>query len=118
MIFLVKKKVLITSALPYVSNVPHLGNLIGSVLSADAFSRFMRIDGNEVMFVLGTDEHGTTAEVKALEEGLTPRELVDKYFAIHKQIYDWFETSHDCLGRTSSKENAEITQHIFTKLFC
>ena len=99
------------------NNVPHLGNLIGSVLSADAFARFMRIDGKEVLFVLGTDEHGTTAEFKALEEGLTPRQLVDKYFKIHKEIYEWFGSSHDCLGRTSSKENAEITQHIFTKLF-
>jgi methionyl-tRNA synthetase len=114
---LVKNKILVTSALPYVNNVPHLGNLIGSVLSADAFSRFMRIDGNEVLFVLGTDEHGTTAEVKALEEGVTPRQLVDKYFIIHKSIYDWFLTSYDCLGRTSSKENAEITQHIFKKLY-
>jgi len=114
---LAKKRVLITSALPYVNNVPHLGNLIGSVLSADAFARFMRVDGSEVVFVLGTDEHGTTAEFKALEEGLTPRQLVDKYFAIHKDIYDWFQTSYDCLGRTSSKENAEISQHIFTKLY-
>ncbi|MFA7133130.1 MAG: methionine--tRNA ligase, partial [Bacteroidales bacterium] len=96
---------------------PHLGNLIGSVLSADAFARFMRLDGKEVLFVLGTDEHGTTAEFKALEEKITPRELVDKYFAIHKSIYDWFQTSYDCLGRTSSKENSEITQHIFTKLY-
>ncbi len=112
-----KNKILVTSALPYVNNVPHLGNLIGSVLSADAFARFMRIDGNEVLFVLGTDEHGTTAEVKALEEGVTPRQLVDKYFIIHKSIYDWFETSYDCLGRTSSKENAEIAQHIFKKLY-
>ena len=113
---MVSNRVLVTSALPYVNNVPHLGNLIGSVLSADAFARFMRIDGKEVLFVLGTDEHGTTAEFKALEEKVTPRELVDKYFAIHKDIYDWFQTSYDCLGRTSSKENAEITQHIFTKL--
>jgi len=113
----VSNKVLVTSALPYVNNVPHLGNLIGSVLSADAFARFMRLDGKEVLFVLGTDEHGTTAEFKALEEKITPRELVDKYFAIHKSIYDWFQTSYDCLGRTSSKENSEITQHIFTKLY-
>jgi len=112
-----KEKILVTSALPYVNNVPHLGNLIGSVLSADAFARFMRINGKEVLFVLGTDEHGTTAEFKAMEEGLTPRQLVDKYFAIHKEIYDWFGAGYDCLGRTSSKENAEITQHIFKKLY-
>ena len=65
-----KPRVLITSALPYVNNIPHLGNLIGSVLSADAFARYARLDGNDVLFVLGTDEYGTTAEIKALEEGL------------------------------------------------
>jgi len=111
-----KPRVLITSALPYVNNVPHLGNLIGSVLSADAFARYARLDGNEVLFVLGTDEYGTTAEAKALEEGVTPRQLVDKYFKIHKQIYDWFETSYDCLGRSTSKENAAIVTDIFLKL--
>ncbi|MEK6958983.1 MAG: methionine--tRNA ligase [archaeon] len=111
-----KKRVLVTSALPYVNNVPHLGNLIGSVLSADAYARFARLDGNEVLFVLGTDEYGTTAEAKAMEEGITPRQLVDKYFKIHKNIYDWFETSYDCLGRTTSPENAKIAQHIFLKM--
>lgn len=112
-----RKKVLVTSALPYVNNIPHLGNLIGSVISADAFARFKRLEGNEVLFVLGTDEHGTTTEAKAMEEGITPKELVDKYFKIHKEIYDWFQASYDCMGRTSSKENAEITKHIFTKLY-
>ncbi|MBT4869943.1 MAG: class I tRNA ligase family protein, partial [Candidatus Diapherotrites archaeon] len=54
-----KQRILVTSALPYVNNIPHLGNLIGSVLSADAYARFARLDGNEVLFVLGTDEYGT-----------------------------------------------------------
>jgi methionyl-tRNA synthetase len=111
-----KQKILITSALPYVNNIPHLGNLIGSVLSADAYARFQRINGNEVLFVLGTDEYGTTTETKAREEGITPQELVDKYFAIHKDIYDWFATSYDCLGRSTSEENKKIAQDIFLKL--
>jgi methionyl-tRNA synthetase len=110
------QKILVTSALPYVNNIPHLGNLIGSVLSADAYARFQRINGNEVLFVLGTDEYGTTAETKAKEEGLTPKELVDKYFLIHKDIYDWFNTSYDCLGRSTSEENKKIAQDIFLKL--
>jgi methionyl-tRNA synthetase len=111
------QKILVTSALPYVNNIPHLGNLIGSVLSADAYARFQRINGNEVLFVLGTDEYGTTAEKKAKEEGLTPQELVDKYFLIHKDIYDWFNTSYDCLGRSTSEENKKIAQDIFLKLY-
>lgn len=112
-----KKKILVTSALPYVNNIPHLGNLIGSVLSADCFARFARLDNNDVLFVLGTDEYGTTAVAKAKEEGLTPKELVDKYFKIHKDIYDWFNASPDCLGRTTSEENKKITQDIFIKLY-
>ncbi len=111
------QKILVTSALPYVNNIPHLGNLIGSVLSADAYARFQRINGNQVLFVLGTDEYGTTAETKAREEGVTPKELVDKYFLIHKDIYDWFQTSYDCLGRTTSDANKKIAQDIFLKLY-
>jgi len=111
-----KQKILVTSALPYVNNIPHLGNLIGSVLSADCYARFQRINGNEVLFVLGTDEYGTTTVNKAKEEGISPQELVDKYFAIHKDIYDWFQTSYDCLGRSTSDENKKIAQDIFLKL--
>jgi len=94
-----------------------LGNLIGSVLSADAYARYQRLNGNEVLFVLGTDEYGTTAVAKAREENVTPRQLVDKYFKIHKSIYDWFQTSYDCLGRSTSKENKEVAQDIFLKLY-
>lgn len=112
-----KKKILVTSALPYVNNIPHLGNLIGSVLSADCFARFARLDGNEVLFVLGTDEYGTTAQAKAREEGISVEELVDKYFKIHKNIYDWFDASPDCLGRSTSEQNKLITQEIFLKLY-
>ena len=111
-----KKKILVTSALPYVNNVPHLGTLV-CVLSADVYARFLRLKGEEVIYVLGTDEHGTTAEVKALSEGLTPRQLVDKYFKLQKEIYDWFLCSPDAFGRTSDKENQEITIDIFNKLY-
>lgn len=109
------KKVLITSALPYVNNVPHLGTMV-CILSADVYARFLKLKKVACVFVCGTDEHGTTAEVKAAEEGLTPRKLVDKYFKIHKKIYEWFECGFDCFGRTSSKTNSEITIDIFNKL--
>jgi len=110
------KRILVTSALPYVNNVPHLGTLV-CVLSADVYSRFLRLKGEDVIYVLGTDEHGTTAEVKALSEGLTPRQLVDKYFKLQKEIYDWFLCIPDAFGRTSDKENYEITIDIFNKLY-
>jgi methionyl-tRNA synthetase len=110
-----ERKVLVTSALPYVNNIPHLGNLI-CVLSADVYTRFLRLKNVDVISVLGTDEHGTTSEVKALEEGITAKEVCDKYSKIHKEIYDWFLCDFDCFGRTSSAENREITQDIFLKL--
>ncbi|MFH1212206.1 MAG: methionine--tRNA ligase [Candidatus Woesearchaeota archaeon] len=110
-----KQKIIVTSALPYVNNIPHLGNLV-CVISADIYSRFLKLKGENAVYVLGTDEHGTTAEVKALEEGLSVRELVDKYFKIHTEIYTWFNCRPDCYGRTSSEENKEITQDIFAKL--
>lgn len=110
-----KKKILITSALPYVNNVPHLGNLV-CIISADVYSRYLKLKGKDNIFVLGTDEHGTTTETKALEEGLTPKEICDKYSKIHKKIYDWFLCNPDCWGRSSSKENHEIASDIFTKL--
>ena len=111
-----KKKILITSALPYVNNVPHLGNIIGCVLSADVFARFCRSYGAETLFVCGTDEHGTTTEQKAIEEGISPEEVCEKYFKIHKDIYEWFGCSFDHFGRTSSKTNHEVAQDIFLKL--
>ncbi|MGV8171268.1 MAG: methionine--tRNA ligase [Candidatus Woesearchaeota archaeon] len=110
-----EKKILVTSALPYVNNVPHLGNLV-CVISADVYTRFLRLMHKDVISVLGTDEHGTTAETKALEEGLSPRQLCDKYYAIHTEIYKWFNCEFDCYGRTSSKDNAEVTKEIFNKL--
>ncbi|MFW6231056.1 MAG: class I tRNA ligase family protein, partial [Nanoarchaeota archaeon] len=111
-----KKKILITSALPYVNNVPHLGNLIGCVLSADVFARFCKSYGCDTIYVCGTDEHGTTTEQKAIEDGVTPKEVCDKYYAIHKDIYEWFQCDFDCFGRTSSQTNHEVAKDIFTKL--
>ncbi len=110
------EKILITSALPYVNNVPHLGNIIGCVLSADVFARFCRSTGKETLYVCGTDEHGTATETKALEEGLTPKQICDKYFTIHKKIYEWFGCSFDCFGRTSTDTHTQLTQDIFLKL--
>ncbi|HKK47601.1 MAG TPA: methionine--tRNA ligase, partial [Alkalispirochaeta sp.] len=109
------KKRLITSALPYVNNIPHLGNLI-QVLSADVFARFCRSRGYETLYVCGTDEYGTATETRAREEGITPKELCDRYYAIHTDIYNWFEIAFDKWGRTSTPEHTTITQDIFLKL--
>jgi len=109
------KRRLITSALPYVNNVPHLGNLI-QVLSADVFARFCRLRNYETLYVCGTDEYGTATETRALEEGITPRELCDRYYKIHRDIYDWFNIGFDKFGKTSTPIHTEVTQHLYLKL--
>ncbi|KAG8369642.1 hypothetical protein BUALT_Bualt14G0034800 [Buddleja alternifolia] len=111
-----KRNILITSALPYVNNVPHLGNIIGCVLSADVFARYCRIRGYNAIYICGTDEYGTATETKALEEGCSPKEICDKYHAIHKDVYKWFNISFDEFGRTSSPQQTEVCQAIFRKL--
>ena len=112
---LVMKKRLITSALPYVNNIPHLGNLI-QVLSADVFARFCRQYGYETMYVCGTDEYGTATETKALEEGVTPKELCDRYHEIHADVYKWFEIDFNHFGRTSRPVQTEIVQNLFKRV--
>ncbi len=107
------KKRLVTSALPYVNNIPHLGNLT-QVLSADVFARFCRSRGYETLYICGTDEYGTASETKALQEGVSPRELCDRYHKIHEDIYRWFNIKFDYFGRTSTPKQTEIVQHIFS----
>ncbi|KAG4966829.1 hypothetical protein JHK87_032480 [Glycine soja] len=112
-----KRNILITSALPYVNNVPHLGNIIGCVLSADVFARYCRLRGYNAIYICGTDEYGTATETKAMEENCSPKEICDKYHAIHKEVYNWFNISFDEFGRTSSPEQTEVCQAIFRKIF-
>lgn len=109
------KKRLVTSALPYVNNIPHLGNLT-QVLSADVFARFCRSRGYETLYICGTDEYGTATETRALKEGVTPRELCDRYHAIHRDIYAGFNINFDYFGRTSTDEQTAIVQDIFKKV--
>lgn len=111
-----ERNILITSALPYVNNVPHLGNIIGSVLSADIYARFCKNRNYNCLFVCGTDEYGTATETKALEEKVTPKELCDKFHKIHKDVYDWFDIDFDYFGRTTTELQTEIAQDIFLKL--
>ncbi|CAN6239555.1 unnamed protein product [Urochloa humidicola] len=73
-----RRNILITSALPYVNNVPHLGNIIGCVLSADVFARYCRLRGYNALYICGTDEYGTATETKAMEEKCSPKEICDK----------------------------------------
>jgi methionyl-tRNA synthetase len=99
------RSVLVTSALPYVNNHPHL--------SADVYARFLRQRGVNVLYVCGTDEYGTATETKAQQEGLTPRQICDKYHALHSEVYDWFDIAFDEFGRTSTEHQTRIVQEIF-----
>ncbi|XP_072927339.1 methionine--tRNA ligase, cytoplasmic [Hemitrygon akajei] len=111
-----ERNLLVTSALPYVNNIPHLGNIIGCVLSADVFARYCRLRGWNTLYICGTDEYGTATETKALEEGLTPRQICDKYHVIHSDIYRWFDISFDFFGRTTTPQQTSIAQDIFCRL--
>ena len=107
---------LITSALPYTNNVPHLGNIVGSHLPADIFARYCRLNGFNTVFIGGTDEHGTASEIAAQKYGITPRELCDFYYKVHKDIYDWFNISYDNFSRTSKPIHYKTTQEFIAKM--
>ncbi|CAZ84391.1 unnamed protein product [Tuber melanosporum] len=102
-----ERNVLITAALPYVNNVPHLGNIVGSVLSADAFSRYAKARNYNTLYICGTDEYGTATETKALEEGITPRALCDKYNT---------EIAQDIF--LNLQKNDLLVEESMTQLFC
>ena len=112
-----KEKRLITAALPYVNSYPHAGNIVGSHLPADIFARYCRLAGYETVFIGGSDEHGTATEIAAEKEGLTPKQLCDKYYAEHKKIYDWFQISYDNFSRTSRPIHHKLTQEVFLKAY-
>jgi len=112
-----KEKILITSALPYVNNIPHIGNIVGSHLPADIFARFMRMLDYDVTFVGGADEHGTPIEIAAQKKNLNPKELCDYYYNIHKKIYEWLNISYDIFSRTSNKIHHRTTQEFFMEIY-
>ena len=107
---------LITSALPYINGIKHLGNLVGSMLPADVYARFLRQEGEEVLYICGTDEHGTPAEIAALEEGLEVAEFCRRQYERQADIYQKFGLSFDYFGRTSSPSQRELTQDFYRSL--
>ncbi len=109
-------RILITSALPYINGIKHLGNLVGSMLPADGYARFARLQGHEVLHICATDEHGTPAELAALEAGLPVAEYCRQLHAQHKDLGERFGLSWDYFGRSSSPQNRDLTQHFHDKL--
>jgi len=108
---------LICSAWPYINYVPHLGTMIGSVLSADVFARYLRLRGDEVVFVSGSDEHGTPIEVEAIKRGISPRELTDEMHRKVKKIFNEWGISFDNYTRTESSIHKEFVQNFYRKVY-
>lgn len=107
---------LITSALPYINGIKHLGNLTGSLLPADVYARFLRREGEEVLFICATDEHCTPAELSALEANLDVSDYCHRMHEKQAVIYRRFGLSFDHFGRSSSPQNHELTQHVYQQL--
>lgn len=107
---------LITSALPYINGIKHLGNLVGSMLPADVYARYIRQRGHEVLYICATDEHGTPAELAAAEAGLPVAEFCRQQYEAQAAVYAGFELSFDHFGRSSSPQNRELTQHFGRQL--
>ncbi|MEU5087039.1 methionine--tRNA ligase [Streptomyces sp. NPDC021356] len=107
---------LITSALPYINGIKHLGNMVGSMLPADVYARYLRRRGHEVLYICATDEHGTPAELAAKERGIPVAEFCAQAHDAQKAVYDGFALAFDYFGRSSSPENVEITQHFARRL--
>ena len=108
---------LITSAIPYINGIKHLGNLVGSQLPADLYARYLRGRGHEVMFLCATDEHGTPAELAAAKAGKPVAEYCAEMWQVQKQLSDGFGLSFDHFGRSSSPQNTALTQHFAGKLY-
>lgn len=110
-------KILVTSAWPYINVTPHLGNLVGSILSADIAARYYRLRGNEVLLVSGSDEHGTPIEVEAIKQGISPKELTDKNHAYVSELFRKWNISYDNYTRTESLVHKKFVQRLLMKIF-
>ncbi len=109
-------RILITSAIPYINGIKHLGNLIGSQLPADLYARYMRARGNEVLFLCATDEHGTPAELAAAKAGMPVAEYCTQMHRTQSKLAAGFRLSFDHFGRSSSPQNHRLTQYFAGKL--
>ncbi len=110
------KRYLITSALPYANGLKHVGHLAGAYIPADIYVRYLRAQKKDVVFVCGSDEHGTAIPIQAMKEGTTPQAIIDKYHEAMKQDFDDLSISFDIYHRTSSPLHHETAQEFFTYL--
>ena len=111
------KRFTITAALPYTNGPVHIGHLAGVYVPADIYSRFQRLQGNDIAFVCGSDEHGVPITIKAKKEGITPQQVVNKYHAIIKESFQEFGITFDNYSRTSAKIHHDTASDFFKKLY-
>lgn len=111
------KRYTVTAALPYTNGPIHIGHLAGVYVPSDIYSRFLRLQGKDVAFICGSDEHGVAISMKAKKEGITPQEVIDKYHTIIKQSFEDFGISFDNYSRTSAKVHHDTASEFFKKLY-
>ncbi|MPM18234.1 Methionine--tRNA ligase [bioreactor metagenome] len=111
------KRTLITSALPYANGPVHIGHLAGVYVPADIYARYLRLKGEEVLFVGGSDEHGIPITIRARKEGVTPQSIVDRYHELIKKSFEEFGISFDIYSRTTSEIHKKTASEIFLKIY-
>ncbi|MFC4665066.1 methionine--tRNA ligase [Falsiporphyromonas endometrii] len=111
------KRTLITTALPYANGPVHIGHLAGVYVPADIYARYLRLKGEDVLLIGGSDEHGVPIALKAKAEGVTPQDIVDRYHTLIKDSFEKFGMSFDVYGRTTSKTHCETASAFFKKLY-
>lgn len=111
------KRTLVTSALPYANGPVHIGHLAGVYVPADIYVRYLRLKGEEVLFIGGSDEHGVPVTIRAKKEGITPQDVVDRYHKIIKESFEGFGISFDVYSRTTSQTHRELASDFFRKLY-
>jgi methionyl-tRNA synthetase len=111
------KRTLVTSALPYANGPVHIGHLAGVYVPADIYVRYLRLKGEDVLFIGGSDEHGVPVTIRARKEGITVQEVVDRYHSLIKQSFADFGISFDVYSRTTSKIHHKFAADFFRKLY-
>lgn len=111
------KRTLVTSALPYANGPVHIGHLAGVYVPADIYVRYLRLKGEEVMFIGGSDEHGVPITIKARREGVSPQDIVDRYHSLIKQSFEEFGISFDIYSRTTSAQHQQTASAFFKTLY-
>ncbi|MDY0182345.1 MAG: class I tRNA ligase family protein, partial [Proteiniphilum sp.] len=110
-------RTLITSALPYANGPVHIGHLAGVYVPADIYARYLRLKGEEVLFIGGSDEHGIPITIKARKEGVTPQDIVDRYHSMISKSFEQFGITFDIYSRTTSEIHKKTASDFFRTLY-